>query len=146
MTKLVWTIAVLAFMAAAPGGPVLAQEGDAVKGEKVFKKCKACHKIGDKAKNGVGPLMNEIVGRQAGTVEGYKYSKINIASGENGLVWDEEQIFEYLPDPNKFLKKFLDDAGKGDLAKGRTKMTYKLKKEKDRRNVIAYLKTFSTDQ
>ncbi len=114
--------------------------GDAVKGGKVFNKCKACHSL-EAGKNKVGPSLRGIVGRQAGTVEGYKYSKINQAAGNAGLVWTEEAILDYLPDPNAFLKKHLTDNGKGDQAKGRTKMTFKLKKEQDRVDVIEFLKT-----
>ena len=114
--------------------------GDAEKGQKVFNKCKACHSL-EAGKNKVGPSLLGIVGRQAGTVEGYKYSKINLAAGEAGLVWTEEAILEYLPDPNAYLKKHLTDNGKADQAKGRTKMTFKLKKEQDRLDVIEFLKT-----
>jgi cytochrome c len=117
--------------------------GDPAKGEIVFKKCNICHRVGDGAKNMVGPVLNNVIGRTAGTVEGFGYSPINKHSGENGLVWNEELIFAYLPDPNAFLKKFLTDAGKPDLATGLTKMTYKLASETERRDVIAYLKTFS---
>jgi cytochrome c len=124
-------------------GPAVAQTaGDATKGAEVFKKCQACHRVGPDAKNMVGPIQNGVIGRQAGTVEGYNYSPINKAAGEAGLVWTEELVFEYLADPNAFLRKFLTDKGKADLAKGSTKMTYKLPKEDERRDVIAYLKTF----
>ncbi len=116
-----------------------AQEGDAAAGEKIFKKCTACHKIGDDAKNGVGPVLNSVFGRTAGTFEGYKYGKSIIAAGEKGLVWDEEQIFGYIENPRQFLRDYLDDK------KAKAKMTFRLKKEEDRRNVIAYLKTFSPD-
>jgi cytochrome c len=118
-------------------------DGDAAKGEKVFNKCKACHKVGPDAKNGVGPQQNGVIGRTAGTVEGFSYSAINKHAGENGLVWTEEAVFEYLADPNAFLKKFLTDKGKADLAVGATKMAFKLPKEDERRDVIAYLKTFT---
>lgn len=120
-----------------------ADEGDAAAGEKVFKKCTACHKIGEGAKNSTGPLLNGVVGRQAGTVEGFKYSAINHNAGANGLTWTEENLFAYLADPQGFLKSFLTNAGKADLIAGTTKMTFKLPKEDERRNVIAYLKTFS---
>lgn len=134
---------VAAVVLAASAAPVFALEGgDAAKGEAVFKKCVACHKIGPDAKNAVGPQQNGIVGRKAGTVEGYKYSALNQAAGENGLVWTEDNVFAYLADPSAFLKKFLTDAGKADLAKGTSKMTYKLANEQDRKDVIAYLKTF----
>jgi cytochrome c len=126
-----------------PGGLALGADGDAVKGEAVFKQCMACHRVGDGAKNLVGPVLNGVVGRQAGTAEGYNYSALNKAAGDNGLVWTEELIAQYLPDPNAFLKKFLTDKGKADLATGSTKMTFKLGNEQQRADVIAYLKTFS---
>ena len=118
-------------------------EGDAEKGEKVYRKCKACHMVGDDAKNRVGPVLNGVVGREAGTAEDFKYSKINREAGENGLVWTEENIAAYLPDPQKFLKTFLEE--KGVKAPGRTKMAFKLKKADDVANVIAYLKQFSPE-
>ena len=68
------------------GGQLLAQ-GDAEAGEKVFKRCKTCHQIGEGAKNRSGPVLTGIVGNAAGMAEGYKYSKALKAAGENGLVW-----------------------------------------------------------
>ncbi|WP_319411138.1 cytochrome c family protein [uncultured Cohaesibacter sp.] len=109
-------------------------EGDAAKGEKVFKKCKACHQIGEGAENKVGPQLNGVVGRKIGSVEGYKYSDGYIALGEQGEVWDEEKLMAYLLDP----KDFLSSAG----VEKKSKMTFKLKKENEREDVIAYLKTF----
>jgi len=111
--------------------------GDAEAGEKVFKKCKACHQVGAEAKNRNGPLLNDIIGRVAGTTEGYKYSKSMIAAGEAGLVWDQALMAEYLEDPKTFLREFLDDS------KAKSKMTFKLKKEDERMNVAAYVATFS---
>jgi cytochrome c len=124
-------------------GAVAQTAGDAAKGETVFKKCMICHRIGPDAKNMVGPVLTGVIGRKAGTAEGYNYSTLNKSAGEAGLVWNEEHILAYLPDPNAFLKKFLTDAGKPELAKGSTKMTFKLANETERRDVIAYLKTFS---
>lgn len=133
-----------ALILAAPASQALAQDvGDAEAGEKVFKKCMACHRVGEGAKNLVGPLLNNVVGRQAGTVDGFRYSDINKAAGEAGLSWTPELIVEYLPDPQDFLVKFLKDAGKEDMAKGRTRMAFKLKDEKDRKDVVAYLQKFS---
>lgn len=120
-------------------------EGDPEKGEKVFNKCKACHMVGENAKNRVGPVLNGLIGRPAGSVEGYRYSKLNSDAGENGLVWTEERLLAYLPDPTKFLIAFLEDAGKPELAKGRSKMAYKLRKPQEAEDVIAYLKQFSQD-
>ncbi len=107
----------------------------------MFKKCRACHQVGPNAKLGVGPVQNGVVGRKAGTYEGFAYSDLNKAAGEAGLVWTEENIFAYLPDPNAFLKKFLTDKGLAAKAEGSTKMTFKLADEVDRKDVIAYLKT-----
>jgi cytochrome c len=123
----------------AAASPSAAQ--DAANGETVFKKCRACHQVGETAKNGVGPIQNGVVGRKAGTVEGYAYSDINKAAGEAGLVWTEENILAYLVDPNAFLKKFLTDKGQAAKAEGNTKMAFKLADEADRKDVIAYLKT-----
>jgi len=119
------------------GSPALA-EGDAAKGEKVFKKCMACHSV-EEGQNKVGPSLYQIVGRTAGTVEGYSYSKLNAAASEVGLVWTEEMIFDYLADPQAFLTSYLTD--KGADAPGRTKMAFKLPKEGERTDVIAYLKS-----
>jgi cytochrome c len=107
-------------------GPSFA--GDAAKGEKVFKKCKACHTM-KAGKNKVGPSLFGVFGRQAGTAEGYKKYK-----GLKGAdwVWDEALLDEYLMDPKKFTKK---RGGK------KAAMVFKLKKEKDRANVIEYLKS-----
>ena len=124
-------------------GQAAAQAGDAKAGEDVFKKCRSCHMIGEGARTLIGPPQNNLIGRKAGTVEGFAYSALNKAAGEAGLVWNEQTLFEYLPDPNGFLKKFLTEKGKPELATGSTKMAFKLSDEEDRKNVIAYLKTFS---
>jgi cytochrome c len=107
-------------------------EGDAAKGEKIFKKCKICHQVGDKAKDGVGPILNGIVGRKAATIESFakKYSAAMKAKGEEGHLWTEENIAAYLADPKGYIPK--------------NKMAFVgLKKEQDRADVIAYLKKFS---
>lgn len=74
-------------------------------GAKVFKKCAACHKIGDGAKNATGPMMTGIVGRTAGTVEGFKYSGSMQEAGAGGLIWTPENISAYLKDPKGFVPK-----------------------------------------
>lgn len=123
------------------GNQVIAQ--DAAKGETIFKQCMTCHRIGPDAKNAVGPVLTGIIGRQSGSVAGFAYSPLNKAAGENGLVWTNELIMAYLPDPNAFLKKFLTDKGKADLATGSTKMAFKLADEQQRKDVIAYIDKFS---
>ncbi|MDR5651078.1 c-type cytochrome [Ruixingdingia sedimenti] len=98
-------------------------------GEKVFKKCAACHKVGDNAKNGTGPLLNGIVNRTVGTVEGFKYSKPMADAGAGGMVWDAANLDAYLADPKGFMPK--------------NKMAFAgLKKAGERAAVIAYLATF----
>lgn len=92
MGRLVVWLAVL--MGAMAQFPVLAQ--DAALGEKVFNKCRACHQIGEGAKTLVGPPLNGIVGRKAGSIEGYSYSDANKNSG---ITWDEATLTEYLKNP-----------------------------------------------
>lgn len=123
------------------GGTAFAEAGDPAKGEKVYKKCRACHMVGDNAKNRVGPALNGVIGRKAGTGEKYKYSKLMVAAGEAGLEWTEEELAKYVADPTNYLKAYLKEKGKEDQAKGRGKMSYKLRK--DQADIAAYLKTFS---
>lgn len=99
---------------------------DAAAGAKVFMKCRACHQIGDNAKNMVGPALTGIVGRKAGTYPDYNYSEANKNSG---ITWDEASLKEYLKDPKAKVPG--------------TKMTFPgLSSDADIDNVIAYLKTF----
>ena len=136
--------AVLAFVAATIAfSSNAASAQDAAKGEQIFKQCMTCHRIGPDAKNLVGPVLTGVIGRQSGTAPGFAYSALNKAAGENGLVWSDDLIFQYLPDPNAFLKKFLTDKGKPDLATGSTKMAFKLTDEQQRKDVIAYINKFS---
>src|SRR5262249_22449673 len=69
---------------------------DAASGEKIFVQCKACDQIGEAAKNAVGPVLNGLFGRKAGTIEGYSYSPANKNSG---ITWDEATFREYIRDP-----------------------------------------------
>merc|ERR1712072_1378788 len=101
--------------------------GDVKKGAKIFKqKCLQCHTYpGPGSKNGTGPDLTGLMGRQSGTVEGFSYSRAN---KESGITWDEKVLFEYLENPKKYIKG--------------TKMAFAgLKKEADRHNLIAYLKS-----
>lgn len=137
------TVAIVVGAATFGGAFDQASAQDAAAGEAVFKKCMTCHRIGEGAKNAVGPEQNGLIGRQAGTVPGFAYSPLNKSAGEAGLIWNDDTIFEYLADPNAFLIGFLKSKGKDDLAKGSTKMAFKLTSEKERKDVIAYLKKFS---
>ena len=113
-------------LAASPGATI-AQ--DLAAGEKVFAKCKACHQVGETAKNFVGPVLNGVVGRRAGSYPGYNYSEANKTSG---LTWDEATLKVYLKNPKEKVPG--------------TKMVFPgLSSDEDIANVIAYLKQFGPD-
>ncbi len=97
--------------------------GDIAHGEKVFKKCAACHSIIKGGKNAIGPALYNVVGRKIGAIENYKYSKAFLAYDKN---WTFEELNGFLIKPAKWIKG--------------TKMAYAgLRKEKDRASVIKYL-------
>ena len=97
--------------------------GDAVHGEKVFRKCSACHMIASDGKNMIGPNLWGVIGRSAASVSDYKYSKAMVAYGKK---WTFEEMNSYLIKPQRFVKG--------------TKMAFAgLRKEKDRASVIKYL-------
>lgn len=121
-----------------------AAAGDPVKGKQTFNQCMACHRIGPGAKALVGPPLTDVIGRKAGTYEGFAYSNLMKAAGEAGLVWNAAEITEYLVNPSNYLKKYLTDHGKADAATGASKMVYMLANEDQRKNVVAYVATFST--
>jgi cytochrome c len=101
-----------ALFAPALAAPAAAQ--DAAAGERSWNKCRACHQIGETAKNIVGPQLNGLFGRTAGTVEGYSYSAANKNSG---IVWDEAVFAgikneKEIADLTAFLKQFGKDGKK----------------------------------
>ena len=118
------------------GGPVLAagfvtvgSAQDVSAGEKTFNVCRACHEIGDGAKNLVGPVLNGVVGRKSGSYPGYSYSDANKNSG---ITWDEATLVEYLKNPKAKVPG--------------TKMLFPgLKRDDDIVNVIAFLKQHGSD-
>ena len=108
--------------------PALAA-GDADKGKAVFRKCLSCHRIGPGARTLVGPELNGVVGRKAGSIEGYNYSK---AMRNSGLTFDAATLTQYLKGPRALVPG--------------TYMTFPgLKTDDDIANVTAYLKTFNAD-
>jgi cytochrome c len=111
------------------GSVSAASAQDAALGEKIFARCKACHQIGEGAKDAVGPVLNGVVGRKAGTYPDYAYSDANKNSG---ITWDEATLKEYLKNPRAKVPG--------------TKMIFPgLPKDEDIDNVIAYLKQFGAD-
>ena len=101
---------------------------DAASGEKIFVQCKACHQIGENAKNAVGPVLNGLFGRKAGTIEGFSYSAANKNSG---ITWDEATFREYIKDPKAKVPG--------------TKMIFPgLKDPKQIDDIVAYLKQFDS--
>ncbi len=107
--------------------PALAQ--DVAAGEKDFIVCRACHQIGPGAKIAVGPVLNGVVGRKAGSYPGYQYSDANRASG---LVWTPDELDKYLTSPQTVVPH--------------TKMIFPgLKDEQKRKDVIAFLEQFGPD-
>lgn len=132
MTRIIMAAAAVLSLAA----PAFAA-GDATKGEADFKKCKACHSIigddGTEIQKGgkTGPNLYGVVGRAAGSVADFKYSEVMTEAGAKGLIWSEENLTSYLPDPSKFLEETSGDAA------GKSKMTFKLTKGAE--DMAAYL-------
>jgi cytochrome c len=118
-------LSVIASFAAATAA--LAQ--DAAAGKTSFNKCLACHAIGEGAKNKVGPELNGIDGRKAGTAEGYSYSDANKNSG---ITWNEAQFKEYIKDPKAKVPG--------------TKMAFAgIKNDKEINDLWAYVSQFDKD-
>ena len=117
----------LLIAAALAGTSAVAQ--DIAAGERSWNKCRACHQLGETAKNGVGPQLNGLFGRTAGTIEGYSYSAANKASG---IAWDEAVFADYIKDPKAKIPG--------------TKMVFAgIKNEKEVLDLTAYLKQFGKD-
>ena len=117
-----------AVILAALTGSALAA-GDAASGEKVFSKCKACHKVGEGAKNGIAPELNGLDGRKAASVEGYNYSD---AMKESGITWNEASFLEFIKNPKAKVPG--------------TKMVFQgLPSDKEAADVWAYLSGLGAD-
>ncbi|MCP3056031.1 c-type cytochrome [Aurantimonas marianensis] len=106
--------------------------GDADAGKKVYNKCRACHAVGEGAKNKVGPELNGIIGEKPGSIEDYKYSAGFEEWAADKTAWNEALMTEWLADPRAVVKG--------------TKMAFPgLKKPEDLTNVIAYLASFDAE-
>ena len=116
-------------LAMAVSGSALAEEaGDPAKGKKIFARCQACHTLNEGGGNRIGPNLHGIFGRPAGSLESFTYSKGMTAKAEEGLVWTEETITEFLRKPSAFVP-------------GSSMAFPGLRKDDDLANLIAYLKT-----
>ena len=112
-------------MMALPGAALA--DGDAAKGEKVFAKCKACHVV-DAETNRVGPHLKGVIGRNVASVADYKYSEAMLEFAKANPVWTDELFVKYIENPKAMVPK--------------TKMVFPgLKKEDERADILAYLKT-----
>lgn len=117
-----------AFLALAISAPAVAA-GDPANGQKLFKKCVTCHSL-EEGKKKIGPSLYKIFGATPGQVAKFRYSKGMVAYGASGVVWNEETLDVWLKKPKDLVKK--------------TKMAFPgFKKEQDRADVIAYLKSLS---
>lgn len=102
---------------------------DVAAGERSFNKCRACHQLGETAKNTVGPVLNGLFGRHSGSIEGYSYSAANKNSG---ITWDEATFAEYIKDPRAKIPG--------------TKMVFAgIKNEQEIKDLTAFLKQFDKD-
>ena len=105
------------------------QAQDAANGADVYKKCRACHQVGETATNAVGPQLNGIIGRKAGTVEGFNYSEANKASG---FIWDKATFLNYIKDPRAAMP-------------GNKMAFLGVKDEQDALDLFAYLEQIGLD-
>lgn len=140
--KSIFTAAALAVVATTPAFA----EGDAAEGESAFRQCQSCHVVVDDAGETLagrnaktGPNLYQVSGRQAGTVEGFRYSDSMVEAGEAGLTWDEDTFVEYVQDPTGFLREYLGDG------RARGNMSFKVRKEEDAHNLYAYISSLGGD-
>nr|WP_174234505.1 c-type cytochrome [Sulfitobacter sp. SK012] len=126
--RLQTSLTLAAFFAA---GVAWANEfGDPEKGADVFKKCKSCHQIGEGSKSRIGPQLNGVFGRVAGSVDGVKYSKSMLRAGDDGLVWTEETLDAYIENPKALISK--------------TRMSFRgISDAEQRSDLLAYLRVYS---
>ncbi len=120
------SIGAIALSLAAAGAASARDPALVAAGEKVFRRCAACHKIGPDARNAVGPELNGLIGRTAGSEPTFDYSAAMLEAGQRGLVWDESTLDAYLTDPKA-------------LVPGTNMQFAGLRKPEDRAAVIAYL-------
>lgn len=112
------------------GGAFASGLGDAERGAGHFRQCASCHTIGEGARNGIGPHLNGVFGRTAGTVPDASYSSNMIRMGDDGLIWTAETLDAYLENPRALVSK--------------TRMSFRgIKDPQERADIMAYLRQFS---
>jgi len=111
--------------------------GDVEAGKQAFQQCVGCHQVGEGAKNAFGPQLTNIVGRSAGSSKGYSYGSSLKSAAKGGLVWDKQNLFEWLEGPAEFLQEVLDDSSAS------SKMPVFVDDPKVRSDIIAYLSSMS---
>ena len=130
--RIIKAVSLAVMLAVSPAsGPVAASEiGDAKTGARLFQVCKACHRVGKDARNAVGPHLNGVFGRVAGSVEAFRYSEGLIRAGADGLIWTADSLDAYLENPKSLVS--------------RTRMNFiGMPSAEDRSHVLAYLRGFS---
>lgn len=125
-----------------------AQAGDPEAGASAFtSQCQNCHNVINEAGDVLagrpnvrtGPNLYGVIGRQAGTVDGFRYGASLVEAGENGLVWTEDDMVPYLLDPNTYLRETLDDR------RARSQMSFRVRDEGTARDIIAFLVSLSPE-
>ncbi|MEM7507348.1 MAG: c-type cytochrome [Pseudomonadota bacterium] len=125
-----------------PAGPSVADQGDAAlsgvalgdveRGQKIFATCKSCHMVGAKARNRVGPHLNEVFGRRAAGLNGYRYSSEMTRAGADGLTWTTEKLHLYIENPKALVYG--------------TRMSFRgIADPQDRTDLLAYLRQFTAN-
>ena len=121
-----WSSVLVAWVGALP---TAAMAQDIAAGEKSFNKCRVCHQVGETAKNGVGPVLNGLFGRKAGSAAGYKFSDANVRSG---ITWDEAIFTDYIKNPKAKIPG--------------TKMSFAgIKNEQEIKDLVTFIKQFGPD-
>ena len=126
------TAIAIAALALTGAGAFAADQGDAKRGAKIYKKCQSCHMVGPKAKNRVGPHLNELFGRKAAGLDDFKYSKDMKRAGADGLVWSADKLHVFLENPKALVTG--------------TRMAMRgIKHKQDRDDLLAFLRAYSAN-
>lgn len=127
-----WLLVSSLALALSGAGAYSAEQGDPGRGAKLYAKCKSCHMVGEGARNRVGPHLNELFGRSAAGIEGYKYSKAMRRAGADGLNWTTEKLHLYIENPKALVYG--------------TRMSFRgIGDERDRVDLFAYLRQFTAN-